>query len=152
METETEAKISFVDGKIVMKEEKTTVMEPEQAMKNQVTLNQMIMQHKQNVTALKKAIEEKEIEERLATAEKEVAHFQKAFDDTQEALKPYINDIKQKAKGIIKQSKAKDRYSGMNDERKVVYINEVLGKFADDHGLDMGFDIIKELKAEFDKI
>lgn len=153
MEVNTKFSTRMEDGKVIVVQEVTRIMVPEESITELQGLQGQIKKAEADKLQIANLIEQKKLETDLEKIKKNLEELQPLFKAWEELNKPLYEDIKVKIKRDVRQEKLKRGYERVEDTNQRINIqNQILGPIANDRGISMQHPVIYEIKKEFDQI
>lgn len=153
MEVNTKFSTRAEDDKVIVIQEVTRIMSPEESIAELQGLQAQIRKAESDRTQIHMAIDQKRLEGDLQKIEKNLEELQPLFKEWEELNKPLYEELKTKIKRDVRQEKLKRGYERVEDtNQRIVMQNQILGPICNDREIAMGHPVVHEIKKEFDQI
>ncbi|QDP57866.1 MAG: hypothetical protein Unbinned1693contig1002_10 [Prokaryotic dsDNA virus sp.] len=145
--------VNIEDGKYVLQQNHKNPMDFKEALKTLAKVKQDIMGGEKQIEKQQKEIDTKYHEKALELSKEQFNLIKDLKVKLEESLKAEIDDYTQKVRAEIKVMKAEKGYSRVGDEnQKIAMASAILGQVAHNHDLDVAYEFMREIRADFDNI
>lgn len=129
------------------------VMTLDEALQKTKQVEQKELQLNQQLTAMKKAKEDGQLDKDIIDYEESVSKMQELKKSFDLILKPHFDKLEVEVRQFVKTKKAEIGFSRIGDPNlKVVRRAEIMSEIANKLELDVMHPVIAKVKSEFDKI
>ena len=141
------------EDKYVLQQNHKNPLGFKEALNTLAKVKQDIVGGEKQLEKQQKEIDTKFHEKALELGKEQFEQIKQLKEKLEEALQPEIEDYTKKLRADIKVLKAEKGYSRVSDEnQKIAMASAIMGEVAHKHELDVAYEFMRGIRADFDNI